>query len=265
MASDVGEVEAGPVGRVGTPEPVRRAVHPHRRRFLLIYGGLAAILAAAVAGIVVFAGRSIHPAPAWSSWKPGGGGIAAARQIAAHVSPRYLLPGRKQLAGVLATPPLVAPDGKTTLGIRLIVVRLKGKADDVVSASTTDTVMFTLCCIPSGQPSVERGALLRREILELALYTFRYVGGIKNVIAVPPPETQTPRTAVYLRRSDVEEALRKPLAATLGAKVPLPSTIVLRPREVSAIRNMVLPRLYNATPTPTLQGPALLLTALPAS
>ena len=52
------------------------------------------------------------------------------------------------------------------------------------------------CSIATGTPSVERGELVRREILELALYTFKYVGGIENVIAfMPPPGTPRPRSS----------------------------------------------------------------------
>ena len=43
---------------------------------------LGAVLALALVGVVVYAGRSISPGPAWSSWKPSGGGLGAAKQIA---------------------------------------------------------------------------------------------------------------------------------------------------------------------------------------
>jgi hypothetical protein len=44
------------------------------------------------------------------------------------------------------------------------------------------------CSIKQGKPSLERGLLLYREALELALYTFHYVGGVEQVIVtIPPP------------------------------------------------------------------------------
>jgi len=43
------------------------------------------------------------------------------------------------------------------------------------------------CSIGTGAPSTDRLLLLRREALELALYTFKYLGGTDNVLAVLPP------------------------------------------------------------------------------
>ena len=53
--------------------------------------------------------------------------------------------------------------------------------------------MYTLCglgaacSIAEGKPTVARGALLRREALELALYTFHYIDGIDSVLVLLPP------------------------------------------------------------------------------
>ena len=44
----------------------------------------------------------------------------------------------------------------------------------------------TQCAISEGEPSEERHQLLRREALELALYTFKY-GDADSVIALLPP------------------------------------------------------------------------------
>ena len=42
------------------------------------------------------------------------------------------------------------------------------------------------CSIAEGQPSEERARLLRREALELALYTFKYVDDVDSVITLLP-------------------------------------------------------------------------------
>src|SRR5207237_467980 len=79
----------------------------------------------------------------------------------------------------------------------------------------------TSCSITSGAPTVARGTLVRREIFELALYTFKYVGGIKHVIAfMPPPSGQSAQYLVYLQKSDLAPYLKAPLAQTLGSHVP---------------------------------------------
>ena len=41
--------------------------------------------------------------------------------------------------------------------------------------------------ISRGEPSEERLALVKREALELALYTFRYVDGVDHVVTLLPP------------------------------------------------------------------------------
>ncbi|MGZ4416150.1 MAG: hypothetical protein ACXVRZ_17500, partial [Gaiellaceae bacterium] len=102
----------------------------------------------------------------------------------------------------------------------------------------------TSCAIASGTPSVERGQRVRREILELALYTFKYAAGIHNVIAFMPPQAgKQAKYVVYLRSSDLADELKQPLATTLGANVPLPKAIPAR--EAHAIDTTTGPRLYS--------------------
>ena len=45
------------------------------------------------------------------------------------------------------------------------------------------------CQIDSGKPSNERMLLLRREGLELALYSFRYLKDVKQVVVLIPRRT----------------------------------------------------------------------------
>ena len=50
----------------------------------------------------------------------------------------------------------------------------------------------------------QRAALVRREILELALYTFKYVPTSSSVVAfMPPPAGTKPHVRVYLQKSDL--------------------------------------------------------------
>jgi hypothetical protein len=251
MAADVTSADAA-ITSEPAPAPVPES-RPHRLRFGVLYGGLAVILALAVAGVVVFAGRTIHPKPAWSHWKPKGGGQGAASEIAAHVGGSYRLPNGDQLVDVISKAPSVTSGA--TIPVHYIAVRgTRGAQDRVYPLSPSDSVMYSLCglgpscAIASGTPSLERGRLVRREILELALYTFKYVGGIQNVIAFIPPRPpvagkQPAEYVVYLRRSDIKNELKRPLALTLGAKVPLPKTIPAR--EVRVIDTTTNPRVYT--------------------
>jgi hypothetical protein len=222
---------------------------PHRVRFGLIYGALGAIVVAAIAGGVVFANRSIHPSPAWSSWKPNGGGLGAAQKIADHVAQRYRLPNGSQLVDVISKAPSLSPPSSGTLPLHYVAIKgTKGSGDQVYPVSGTNSVMYSLCglgtgcAIASGKPSPERGLLVRREILELALYTFRYVPGVENVIAFIPPALGK-QYVVYLRRSDLAAELKQPLTTTLRSSVPLPKAIPAR--EVRMIDATTVPRVYT--------------------
>ena len=253
MAADVTSENAA-VAPAAAPAPVPQA-RPHRLRFTLIYGGLALVVGCAIAGVVIFANHSIHPSAAWSSWKPKGGGQGAASEIAAHVGRSYRLPNGDQLVDVISKPPAVSPASSPAIPIHYIAVRgLNGAQDQVYPVSPANSVMYSLCglgpscAIASGTPSLERGRLVRREILELALYTFKYVGGIQNVIAFMPPRPtvagkQAKQYVVYLRQTDLESDLKRPLALTLGSKVPLPKTIPAR--EVQVIDSTTNPRVYT--------------------
>jgi len=242
------------------------AVRPHRARFLVIYGLLGLVLAAAIGGVVVFAGRAIDSGPAWSSWKPSGGGLGAAKQIVQHVSPNYRLPDGNQLVDVIPKGPAVSSGGQT-IPIPFIALRgPKGKVDQVTQVSNSDTFTFSLCglgqscAIATGKPSVERATLVRREILELALYTFKYVPSVKHIVAfMPPPAGTQPSYVVYLQKDDLKSQLKEPLTQTLNPKVPLPSQIT--PREQQRIDGITEPRIYKFGLSQTQQGDAVLVLA----
>jgi len=91
----------------------------------------------------------------------------------------------------------------------------------------------------TGTPSPQRLQLLRREALELALYTFRYVKDVDLVVALLPPKPpekskngtaspaadETPTQALFYRPGDLEPQLEIPLNATIPPKTPRPETI----------------------------------------
>jgi hypothetical protein len=284
LAADVtGETGALPPAErpAGLPVPAqppaeersvaRPAAPPHRARFLVVYGLLAVALGAAAAGVVVFAGRAIHPAPAWSSWRPHGGGLGAAREVGDHVAGAYRLPSGKQLVDVITKAPSVSPANNTSIPIHYVALRgPKGKVDQIIPISPSNSVMFSLCglgpscSIATGTASVARGRLVRREILELALYTFRYVSGINNVIAfMPPKRGSAPQYVVYLQRSDLATELHVPLVDTLRSKTPLANTIPAR--EVTLVDSTTESRLYSFSLSQAQQGDAILVLApLPA-
>jgi hypothetical protein len=244
---------------------------PHRPRFLVVYGLLFAVIGFSLALVVVYAGRSISPGPKWSAWHPSGGGLGAAKQIAENVGKSYRLPNGDQLVDVIAKAPSVSPASDTTIPIHYVAVRgTRTTGDQITQVSSSNSIMYSLCglgsacSIASGKASVARGTLVRREILELALYTFKYVGGIHSVIAfMPPTPGAQPQYLVYLQKNDVSDELKQPLAKTLASKVPLPAAIPAR--EVHVIDAVTEPRVYKFGLSQAQQGDAILvLTPLPA-
>jgi hypothetical protein len=264
-SADVVSPDVPPVDRPVLSRPPS-STQPHRGRFFVIYGILGLALAAGIVGVVVYAGRSINPGPAWSSWKPSGGGLGAAKQIAEHVSPGYRLPDGNQLVDVIAKGPAVSSGGQT-IPIPFIALRgPKGKVDQIQQVNNSDTFTFSLCglgqacSIATGKPSVARATLVRREILELALYTFKYVHGVKHIVAfMPPPAGTQPAYVVYLQKSDLTTQLKAPLTHTLAPKVPLPAKITAG--EQQRIDGITQPRIYKFGLSQTQQGDAVLVLA----
>jgi hypothetical protein len=219
------------------PEPVRKAElgfpsgpqppSTYAPRFRMITGALVGVAIGALAATgLLLAGGKAPRSPAWSSWSPADHGTKdGAEQIARHVGANYRLPTGDQLVLVTGGPLRVA-GLDIPVRIALDESATTGNADDI-SEVKGRTVMFQLCglgprcSINKGKPSDERGLLLHREALELALYSFRYLHGVKNAVALlPPPPGKKPVNALFFRKHDYEPALDHPLAATLPSPPP---------------------------------------------
>jgi hypothetical protein len=237
---------------------------PHRFRFLTVYSMLGLALGIAAAGLAIGLTTIVHGSVPWSSWRPTGGGLGAANQIAAHVGGEYRLPDGTQMDDVIAKAPSVSANGLT---IPLAYVAIKGThgaIDQLYPVSGSDSVMYTLCglgdscTIAEGTPSVARGNVVRREVLELALYTFHYDSGAQSVIALVPPRTPTVGTSlVFLRRSDLRAELGPPLDQTLSPHAPQPAT--MSPREAHLVEATTTSRSYGFSLTRAPDGNTVLV------
>jgi hypothetical protein len=246
------EVVDGGVAATGSEDaPPAAAAPTHSRysaRFQFLLGALIAVGAAAIVLLVaVVAGddddRTVAPrssVPAWSAWQPTGSGLDAVEQIAKHVGNEYHLPNGKQL--VIATGgPMEFADLPATIAVQQPVAQ--GGGIDLIDGAS---VLYRLCgtnartgtrtldCTISGKPSTDRMLLLRREALELALYSFRYVGVSETVVLLPPAvlkplngdgkltATRSSPQALLFRRGDpdVQSAIGQPLRSTLTARTP---------------------------------------------
>ena len=269
MADDVRKIATGaqppsaPPAVAGTKparvesraERARRAAY--RSRFALLYVVLAVVAGGALGALVVLVSRgSPAPAAAWSSWQPTGTSDQRVAQIASKTAGKYDLPSGNQLVTITAGPPSVTgPDG-TSFRVNAIAVRpdtSRGQADasDINAVNAAGTVMYQLCglgtscSIAEGKATVARGALLRREALELALYTFKYVKGTDSVLVLLPPRPDgKAAAAVFLERSDVSPELARPLSDTLSAPLT-PGIGEISAAEVRVLERITRPRLYT--------------------
>jgi hypothetical protein len=179
----------------------------------IVFGGVIALFAFLV---------SQKETPQWSAYQPKGKGIERAQNIANHVGPRYR-EGGQTIVAVDAQPPVVESTLVDAFALaRAPSSRVGGGIQKLESAE--GAVVYVFCglgrqCTIPGEPSPERALLLKRESLELALYTFKYMDDVKSVVTLLPPVGNT-NTAGYFKRSHVSGLLEKPLYKTLPAQGP---------------------------------------------
>jgi hypothetical protein len=165
--------------------------------FLLVAVGAAAIVLALV--LSASGGSGAKQSGTWSSWQPTDKGMSGAQEIADYLSPYYRASSADQLAVVTA---MNLNDPSNPMHI---VLSSSSSQGGVQALPAQGTVAYNLCGLNSqdcsigvGQPSSNRLLLLRREALELALYTFKYISGTQTVVAILPPghTTQTSCTGI---------------------------------------------------------------------
>lgn len=273
MATDVTDVGRAPATRA-PKAPKQRRIRPYRGRFVVVYAALVLVVGAAVAGIVLALGGGgggtarAHASPRWSAWEPTvSGAEARAKEIAEHVGRAYRLPNGDQLLDVLAKRPSFS--GATqTIPVHYVAIHgVKGKADQITAITPDNSEMFSLCglgnncAIATGQPTVARGRLVRREALELSLYTFKYVSGVDHVITlIPPRQGQTPTYAVYFDKTDLQQQLSEPLQRTLRGGPPAQPDAI-PPAQAAEIDRLTVPHMYRFSIQPSQQGDLILVLA----
>jgi hypothetical protein len=234
--------EPGEPGAVAASAPPP-GPSPYRHRFGFVLGALAGVLIAAAAVLAVVLttdGPGGDLAPNWSRWHPDAtDATTGATQIADHVQREYHLADGKQLVLVTGGP----------LEIQSIPLEVAIRPPDgSIQALDGTAVLYTLNglgpngSIASGTASKARHLLLRREALELALYSFRYLEDVDMVVALLPPATRakakakgkgssavapaTEKQAIFYRPGDLRPQLEVPLGATVPATTPTPERLV---------------------------------------
>ena len=199
----------------------------YRARFALAYLGLALAGGIAAGATLWLLDRPAEPASApWSEWQPTGRESSYVQQIAVHVGGKYRHPSGNQLVGVKTAWPIVIPreEGDLLISTALIQNDPRGDRGDISVVDISDDVLYVLCgagaqcSIREGEPSVARWRLLRREALELALYTFKYTDA-NNVVTIMPPtlevslrgEPQVVARALFFQENDFRQVLERPI------------------------------------------------------
>jgi hypothetical protein len=242
------------------PSPPARTVRaPYPARFGFVFGALAGIGACAAALAVMLlgggGGPSVRLAENWSAWQPPTSEmLAGADAIAAHVGERYKRDDGEQLVSVQGGP--LELEGLPVD----VMVRPRGGAIQVLEG---DGVMYVLNglgisgSIGVGKPSQPRMRLLRRQALELVLYSFRYLDDVTMVAVMLPPAPREERAqneageaqelqrqAVFFRPGDLLPQLQVPLSETLSPRTPLARS--LNPAESARVDSLTQSNVFLA-------------------
>lgn len=266
----------------------RRESSPYAHKFR----AATAILVGLAIGAVVIAiaassgGKHAGPTAPWSSWSPPDSGVLGARDIADHLSPLYRVSAVDQLSVVTvvnlansSAAEAAAAQGTTASGLQVAVQT--DPRSSAVSLLSGNTIAYDLCgiggsncAIGVGTPSAARLLLLRREALELALYTFKYVGGTENVVAIlppghtsctgicPTPDSSAKSTpldvAVLFLKSELKPWLDQPLADTLPEEFPPTVSEMASAPEAGLVSQITAPGLFSESLVNAQDGSSLI-------
>ena len=211
--------------------------HAHMFRLTLALLSIVGIVAIAVAVIAVSDHTSQSTGSGnWSAWSPTEQGSAGVQQIASFVAPFYRISDSQQLNVIspLSLTSETAAGTTTGKGLTIAINPNGSSSTSSLEVLNGETVAYNICglgasdCELSGTASINRMLLLRREALELALYTLKYITSSQNVLVVLPPGhtvttsgKETPVTvAVLFDRTELAPLLKHPLSESLQADPP---------------------------------------------
>lgn len=270
MAEDVSG-QTPPEERPTFVQRPREEVRVHRLRFALAYLALAVVAGAAVGAAILATDDSRRAqGAAWSTWEPAEKEAARPKEIADYVATRYTHPNGSPLVLVFAGEPSIKT-ADTDVPIRWVAIRgdeAAGEEDEVVE--TSDSLMYVLCgggdnCVLNeGEPSPERYRLLRREALELALYSFKYTDADSVIVLLPPSTdtaSETPQaTTLFFQKRDFKAELSRPLQMTLS-RPDTNTPVALDATESLTIDRLTRPHLFTYEYRQAQEGSAVMLLA----
>ena len=282
-------IHGGPPATTSGAQNLPRVDAPHAPKFRVAIAALFGIAVGALAiAIVVVSGggnrSALRNGAAWSSWVPDSSGTTGVSEIAQHVSPFYRLSSSQQLDVISPIQLAQTTAAGTTTGSGLTVAVNESSSSKTTSLGLLNgkTIAYNVCglgaknCEVAGTPSVDRMLLLRREALELALYTFEYISGSQNVVVVLPPghsvtssgsTTAGVTVALLFIRRELQPLLSAPLASSLQQYPPEVSqlTIWSKTQEAGLVDQVTAHGLFSSqVESQQVGGNLLVLTPLPA-
>jgi hypothetical protein len=211
----------------GREEPRPRklaAPAPFAGRFLVAYAVVLLTFGAGLGLIAYFAWAKDESSPAWSTWKPSASDFKGAREIAAYVTKRYKVSAEgKQV--VFVQPSRAEVNGQRIVGIGVPETVAGTPRGDFKYEFPDNLVLYDLCGVGGGgrcalpQGVQARDPIFRRQALELALYSLKYLD-VDAVVTFLPPPSQTTNWALYFKRSDLTKELSRPLSRTIAPAAP---------------------------------------------
>jgi hypothetical protein len=212
------------------------------RRFRWGIAGLFVVALCALGAALILSatgGRTHSNSGDWSAFSPSDTGLSGAQEIADYVAPYYRASSSDQLAVVTAV------NLNNANNPLQVAVPASGNSGGLVPLPSNSTIVYNMCgtgstncSIGVGQPSAARLLLLRREALELALYTFKYLDNVNSVVTILPPghtvqgctgicpkpqantTTKPLDVALAFDRSELQPWLSRPLHTTLPETLP---------------------------------------------
>lgn len=205
-----------------------------RGRFFAAYLVLGALVGTGIGLFIVLLERpGPPPPPPWSTWRPASSTTATqAQEIARHVGSAYRLSNGGPLARIA-----IGPLGQSRQDFLPIGIPTKVQPktlQDFQFLARDESIVYTLCgtgrnCrINGGTGSLAEATALRREALELALYTLKYSRPIGYVFVLfpPGPRGSKPTSGLLFHRDQLSSQLRQPLHRTLPrSRPPVPGGI----------------------------------------
>jgi hypothetical protein len=231
---------------------------PHTSRFRTARAVLVGVAIAAIViavAVAVGGGSAPRSSAPWSSWAPPDKGTQGALDIAAHVAPLYRQSAANQLAVITvvnlesanaqATAAAAEASGLTAKpGVGLQIAVKPSESSSSLSLLSGNTIAYNLCgvggknCAIPGPSSTARLLLLRRESLELALYTLKYLKNVQYVVTLLPPgheqvtseltkslpttnaTSNTVNMAILFDRQELTPLLNAPVTDSLPETIP---------------------------------------------